>query len=276
MSRRVPEGAWDCHAHVIEDPGRFPLAPGRSYEPLPAPLETYLQELDRYGFARGVLVQPSVYGFDNRCMLAALDRADGRLLGVAVPAPGSTARELEALHRRGVRGVRCNLVNRGGLEPEAVSPWLPVLRALGWHVEMHVEIETVGDMRPLIARLGVPVLIDHMGRPRSGRTDPDAPAPRALVSLVREGTCFVKLSAPYRLSHARPPWRDLLPLAAAFVEANPHSCLWGSDWPHTETGRPVHSDDLLDALDAWCPDPRSKQIAMVEAPRALFGSGGGS
>src|SRR5687768_9989244 len=122
--------SWDCHAHVIEDPARFPLWPGRSYDPPPAPLSKYLELLDRHAITRGVLVQPSVYGSDNNCLLDALDRADGRLMGIVVPDKDTTAKQLEVMHRRGVRGVRCNLLNPGGLDLETVSAWQPVMRDL--------------------------------------------------------------------------------------------------------------------------------------------------
>lgn len=261
----VPEAAWDCHAHVIGDPVRYPLSPGRSYDPPPAPLDAYLALLDRRGIAGGVLVQPSVYGFDNRCMLDALDRADGRLLGVAVPAPGSSPRDLEAIHRRGVRGVRCNLLNPGGLDPEIVLGWQPVMREMGWHVALHIEVETVGDLRAYLERFDVPVVIDHMGRPEPGRFHPGQ-----LVECVREGACFVKLSAPYRLSGGPPPWRDVTPLARALLSANAAACVWGSDWPHTDNATVVGDDDLFAALAEWCPEPRTRQIVMEEAPRLLL------
>jgi predicted TIM-barrel fold metal-dependent hydrolase len=267
VSGRLPGGAWDCHAHIIEDTRRYPLAPWRGYEPPPAPLEAYLEMLDRHGLARGVLVQPSVYGFDNRCMLDGLDRAEGRLFGVAVPAPTATSEELEAMHRRGVRGIRCNLVNPGGSEPEALMAWQPVLRALGWHVELHVHVEKIADLRAYLARFDVPVVIDHMGRPKPGRADPEEPGLRQLVSLVRDGTCFVKLSS------APPPWRDVTPLARALLAVNPRACLWATDWPHTQTDPAVSLDDLIEALDEWCPEPGPKRIMMVEAPAALFGAG---
>src|SRR5688572_33484821 len=83
---------WDTHAHVIDH--RYPFADGRDYTPDPASLEDYLAMLDRNGIERGVLVQPSFYGFDNRCLLDALDRADGRLVGVIVPDPETPSREL--------------------------------------------------------------------------------------------------------------------------------------------------------------------------------------
>ena len=267
---RLPAGAWDCHAHVIGDPARFPLSPGRSYEPPRAPLDDYLATLDRLGIERGFLVQPSVYGFDNRCMLAALERADGRLLGVAVPAPDTEHRELEALHRQGVRAVRCNLLNPGGLDIATALLWQPALRALGWHIVLHIAVQEVVDARALVARFDVPVVIDHMGRPAPGRTDPSAPGLQTLVDLVREGACYVKLSAPYRMSSASPPWRDVAPLARALVDARVDACLWGSDWPHTDTDEPVRTDDLLDALDSWCPDSNVlRRIALAADARLL-------
>ncbi|HZD03908.1 MAG TPA: amidohydrolase family protein, partial [Longimicrobiales bacterium] len=154
--RQLPERAWDCHAHVIGPREGYPLATGHDYDPAEATLEAYLALLDRHGLARGVLVQPSVYGFDNRCLLDALDRAEGRLVGVAVPPPDAIPGDLEAMHRRGVRGVRLNLLNSGGLGPEDVLRWRPTLRELGWHVGLHVDL----------------------GRPAAGpeATDPGGPA----------------------------------------------------------------------------------------------------
>lgn len=263
--------AWDCHAHVI-DPDRFPLWPGRGYDPSPASLEAFLAVLDRLRISHGVLVQPSVYHFDNRCLLDALDRAEGRLLGVAVPAPDSTARDLEKMHGRGVRAVRCNTINPGGLDPDRVAGWQPVLRDLGWHVEMHTAVGDIADLRARVEAFSVPVVIDHMGRPAPGCADPDDPAMQPLIDLVRDGACFVKLSAPYRLSSAPAPWSELAPLAHAFVEANPARCLWGSDWPHVDCRTPVDTDELADVLTAWCPDPDSRRTILSDSPRALFGN----
>jgi predicted TIM-barrel fold metal-dependent hydrolase len=271
MSRPVPTGAWDCHAHVFGDPGLHPPSPGADYDPPPAPLAAYLRMLDDHGLARGVLVQPSVYGFDNRCLLDALDRAEGRLLGVAVPPPDASTGELEAMHRRGVRGIRCNLLNSGGLAPAVAVDWQPILASLGWHVALQVDIGTIADLRAYVERFSVPVVIDHMGRPRPGHADPAAPGPRQLVELVGEGACFTKLSAPYRLSAAPPPWPDVAPLARALLDANPAACLWASDWPHAHVETPVRAADVFQALDDGCPPGEVREIVMVRTPRALFG-----
>ena len=61
MSGALPQGACDCHCHVFGPAARFPYAEPRSYTPEDAPLEAYLALLDRLGFDRGVLVQPSAY-----------------------------------------------------------------------------------------------------------------------------------------------------------------------------------------------------------------------
>jgi predicted TIM-barrel fold metal-dependent hydrolase len=262
---------WDAHAHVIGDPSRHPFAPTCGYEPAPAPLARYLAFLDRHGLDRGVLVQPSVYGFDHGCMLEALERSDGRLLGVAVPAPDTDVRELERLHAQGVRGVRCNLINPGGLPPEAVLRWRPALRELGWHVSLHVAIDDLDEPEALVERLQVPVVFDHMGRPGRGHVDPEDPGPRRLLELVRAGACFTKLSAPYRLSAEPAPWRDVAALARAFVAANPAACVWASDWPWVDTDATFAEGDLFRARADWCPDPADERALTVEGACRLLG-----
>ncbi len=271
MTDRVPEGAWDCHAHVLGDPAEYPLAPGRSYEPPMASLDAYLTMLDRLGFERGVLVQPSVYGFDNRCMLDALDASRGRLVGVAVPSPDATRADLEAMHRTGVRAVRCNRLNPGGLDPEVVVGWAPLLLELGWHVELHLDMAPVPDLEAFVRRFGVPVVFDHMGRPEPGRTDPHEPLLRRLAGLARAGACFVKLSAPYRLTTSGAPWPDVGPLARELLAVAPHACVWATDWPHVDTPEAIRQDDLLAVLAEWCPDPAVLRTLLVETPRGLYG-----
>ncbi|MCI0433630.1 MAG: amidohydrolase family protein [Gemmatimonadetes bacterium] len=263
---------WDGHAHVIGERSRFPLWSGTRYDPAPAPLADYLRMLDRHGLARGVLVQPSAYGCDNSCMLDALDRAGGRLLGVAVPHAESAPRDLEQLHGRGVRGIRSNLLNPGGLAPETIVAWRPVLRELGWHVALHIDIGALDDLRSFVAQFGLPVVIDHMGRPEAGRTDPARPPLRALVELVRDGVCFVKLSAPYRMSAAPPPWRDVVALAHALLDANPDRCLFATDWPHVHTNAPIDTRDVFSALEDWCPDRESRRALLSRACALLLGS----
>jgi len=262
---------WDCHLHVIENADRFPLAQGRGYDPPLATLEDCLAMLDRHGLTHAVLVQPSVYGFDNRCLLDGLRRAGGRLRGIAVPHPESPIDELQAMHDAGVRGVRCNLINPGGLRPDQFERWLPFMRENAWHVELHIAIDAMTDLHGTIDRIGVPVVIDHMGRPSRGAAD--APAFRELVGLVRAGRCFVKLSAPYRLSHRAPPWPDVRPLAAALLDADARGCLWATDWPHPDTPSPIRTDDVIAARDERLADAAARRSVLSITRAALSGGG---
>ena len=303
MTEPQPDGiAWDAHAHVIGDPREFPFSPERSYTPEPASLEEYLAMLDRYGIARGVLVQPSVYGHDHRCLLDALDRAGGRLRGIAVPSPDATTEDLAAMHQRGIRGVRCNLINPGGLSPAAVAAWQPALREMGWHVNLHISVDQLAGWAQLVESFDIPVVVDHMGRPTPGCVDPESAAFTQLIRFVRAGQCFVKLSAPYRLSAESSParhsgqrdpglahhsaqrdpglahhsaqrdggWADVTPLARAFLDANQCACLWGTDWPHVDTSGAVDTRDLITALDDWRGDRWTRQQVTGDAAEKLF------
>ena len=94
----------------------------------------------------------------------------------------------------------------------------------------------------------------------------------ALFELVRDGACYVKLSAPYRFSRAAPPWPDVIPLARALVSANAAGCMWATDWPHTAVTHSIHERDLHRSLDDWCPDTLTRAAILETTPETLFGN----
>ena len=65
--RSIPDGACDCHFHVFDTPSK--QVSERTYTALDATVDEYMQLRDVLGLARGVLVQPSVYGLDNETTL---------------------------------------------------------------------------------------------------------------------------------------------------------------------------------------------------------------
>ena len=102
---RDSAGRLRYHAHVVAaDAQAYPMVAGRS-APHPATEQSYLSMLDAQGMARGVLVQISVYGTDNRYMLEVLRRHPDRLRGIGVVAPTVTDAELEAMRRRRARSA---------------------------------------------------------------------------------------------------------------------------------------------------------------------------
>jgi predicted TIM-barrel fold metal-dependent hydrolase len=161
-------------------------------------------------------------------------------------------------------------VNAGGLQPDVLLRWQPTLAELGWHIAFQIAVGGVADLRAFLEPFTVPIVIDHMGRPEPGRADPSEPGVNRLVELVKAGGCFVKLSAPYRLSNALPPWPDVTPLARALISANPAACIWATDWPHTQHLDPVREEDVMAALVLWCPDVRIRKAIMETTPAALY------
>src|ERR1700704_4726008 len=139
----LPAGACAPHAHVFGPAARFPYAADRSYTPPDAPLEKYLAMLDTLGFARGVLVQGSAHGRDNSAMLDALAHQPDRLRAVAVADETVPPAELRRWAALGVRGLRFNhffrdgqLHYRGGVTLEAARALVPVMKELGWHLQL--------------------------------------------------------------------------------------------------------------------------------------------
>jgi 2-pyrone-4,6-dicarboxylate lactonase len=269
---RVPPGAWDTHIHAIGAPERFPLAANRSYTPAQVPIEAYVALMDRLGIAHAVLVQPSIYGTDNRAMVDALSRYPERFRGVAVVDPGIADRELTALHDAGVRGVRANLLNRGGISFADACTLAGRFADLGWHLQLQIDVSTF-DRFDAVAELPVDVVIDHMGYMSADKGAAN-PGFLRLLKLVEAGRCWVKLSAPYRMTDwPRFGYGAVAPLARALVRANPQRMLWGSDWPHTDLRAGMPNDgDLLDQLGVWIEDDAVREAILVTNPASLYGA----
>ena len=74
--------------------------------PPPAPAARYQEVQATLGLSRAVVVQPTGYGFDNRCTLGAIEQLGANARGIAVIRQDVADAELQRLHRAGIRGVR--------------------------------------------------------------------------------------------------------------------------------------------------------------------------
>jgi predicted TIM-barrel fold metal-dependent hydrolase len=264
----------DCHTHII-DPGRFHFADGAGYTPR-AHESGAREELDnllrRHGVSHALLVQPSCYAADNRAMLDAIARSGGRYKGIAVIGPNAPDRELAELNAQGVVGARLNLpyVGLEALAGPQGRRFLDRMREVGWFVEV-----TAGENWPAVSDIligsGVRLLIDHFGEPDLGGTSAGS-ALEAVLRLGRETDSTIKLSAPYRVSRAPPPYPDLDPIAAAIVSTyGVDRCMWGSDWPFLGMDVAVDYGEQLGGLAGWVPDPADRRRVLWETPARLFG-----
>lgn len=284
MAPTLPPGACDCHTHVVGDAAAYPMVADRPYTPAPAPHSALAEHLRRNGLQRVVLVQPSFYGTDNRCLLDSLASLQGAGRGVAVVHEDVDDATLDALHAAGVRGLRVNVESTGVRDPRVIVAALQLralrIARLGWHLQVYAAPAALAAVAGALGAMHIPVVLDHFAMVPAA-TPAGEPVLRALLALLRAGNAYVKLSAPYRIDTGAPP-AAVAALARLFLDTAPQRVLWGSDWPHTnrEPGRQPHEvsryrnvdPELLAAqLEDWLPSAALRREVLVDNPARLYG-----
>ncbi len=269
------ENATDCHAHICGPQSLYPYIPNRIYTPPDALLSQYEALLDSLGVRRSVLVQPSIYGTDNRALLAAIKTNPLRFRGVAVVDWDIGDTELDDLHRAGIRGVRCNIVDlaeaKGVLPIKQLTKLANQIAPLGWHLEFLMHINEFPNLSQLLSNFPVPIVLGHLGYLKTNLGIKD-PGFQNLLSLMREERAWVKLTGPYRITtEERIPYSDTNPFAYALIAANSRQVVWGTDWPHVMVKGVMPNDaDLLDLLQVWIPDAAIRKQILSENPERLY------
>ena len=269
----VPAGACDAHLHVYET-----AATAQAPVPAHADVGAYQEFRTRLGLSRAVVVQPRVYGTDNAIVLAtiaALGRADTR--GIAVLHPNVSDRELRSLHDGGVRGVRFSLFKQKNavVTFDMVEALARRVHSLGWHLQLHWTATQIVEHAALLHRLSTPVVFDHMAR-LPVDTGIRHPAFVVVRSLADDGRAWIKLSGPYLESQtgAEHDFRDVDPIATAWIACAPDRVVWGADfpqhdWPAKRQGEA--GPKLLAALRRWVDSDETMRKVLVTNPAALYG-----
>jgi 2-pyrone-4,6-dicarboxylate lactonase len=295
---RTPEApsqaaaACDAHLHVFGPPERYPPRPGVTSAPWAATWDAYQAVAERLGLGRQVLVQPSLYGADNRCLLDALtaagpDRARG-VVQLDEPGARSDDGQLERWHALGVRGVRINCFPLTCTRHSVSSPMRPepgwadavrprirrqaaLARELGWHLDLLAPGWLVCELLPVLRELPVNFALAHLGM-FPAEEGPGQPGFRALLDLLADGRghCWVKLTGPYRISR-REGFGDVEPMAAALLAVAPSRVVWGSDYPHLSWTDEVSMAGLAGLLPRLVPDPAQRTRVLVDNPALLYG-----
>ena len=268
--------ACDCHHHIY-DPARFPYAPKDNRNQPPGTVSDYRLLQKRLGTTRNVIIQPSVYGVDNSCTLDALKTMGAANTRAVVVINASVSdRELEQMHRSGVRGIRINTASPMVINKiDTVEALAERVNELGWHVEFWMKADDIAANKDLLMRLPTAIVFGHLGH----IPQPDGvnhPAFGVLCSLIEQGKTWIKLSGAYQDTKiGAPSYADVTKLAQAFVKAAPERMLWGTDWPHPTiySRKQPWPDDalLLDLLGEWALDENTKNQILVDNPAVLYG-----
>lgn len=285
-SAPLPFRTCDCHVHIF-DPAKFPYVKERSYTPGAATVEDLLAFEHKLGVDRVVVVQPSGYGTDNRCLMEALSKlGPARSRGVAViDLEKTTAGEIGAMHEAGIRSIRLNLEVKGEHSAErsraTLRRALQVVAATKWSIQIYADLALIEGLADEIRSAKTPVVLDHFAGLKADKGMSQA-GWTTVLSLLKEANVYVKLSAPYRASK-QAGYADLAPFVRAFVEAAPGRLVWGSDWPHTgsssnrsgdlsvvEPFRAINGGEVLDALRSWVPDQATQHQILVTNSAKLY------
>jgi len=271
--RPLPRGAIDCHAHLFDHPERYPFAGSRRYSPPPCTREAWLALHESLGVERGVQVNGSPYGFDNSITRDFLEEHRGRFLGIAVIRPDIAEAELARLDAAGIRGARLMDQFATGATTAMLEDVARRVAPYGWHIEINIaKAADWVELEPRLRRCPVPLVFDHMGRPR-GAEGVDSPGFRAIRRMLagRED-CWTKISSFYRLSDAGPPhYDDMRPYVQALLADRPDRCVWGTNWPHPGIARDMPNDaDLLDLLESWLPGDAVREPLFVANAAKLY------
>jgi predicted TIM-barrel fold metal-dependent hydrolase len=281
----VPADACDCHTHIHGDPRRFPFSPHRVYTPGTALPEEMAALHRALGVKRVVIVTPSVYGADNAATLYGMAARGGDARGVAVIDDATQESALDAMGRAGIRGIRLNLATGGMNDPALARGRFEAasirMRSRNWHVQLYTSLAVISGIKDLVLKSPVPVVFDHFGGAEAA-LGIRQPGFADLLDLVDSGHAYVKISGAYRVSAKPPDYPDAAPLAQALIAANPERIVWGTDWPHPDSGapgrkatditpfHPIDDGRLFNQLAVWAPDPAARRKILVDNPARLY------
>lgn len=256
------------------------------------------------GLTHSVLTHGLSYGNDCTSLHSFVpELGKSCTLGIGVDPTAVTPVELRQMRQAAIRGIRVNIYKYNAMhdverQKVALREHAAVLKrhCPGWSMTFtHTHPEFWGELTPVVEEIvasGIPIVTDHFALLKATSTLPveyngditSQPGFADIVSLVRSGSLYVKISAPYRISDLAPDYADVRPLVTALVEANPQQILWGSDWPHTPrmkvrsreealrevTYLKVDDRAWLRQLKSWLTEEQWDLI-MVKNPRRLYG-----
>ncbi len=271
----LPQGSIDTHVHVFDS--KYQLSPARGYTPPDSTLADLIHLHDTLGLDRVVFTQPSIYGTDNSAILDGINNLNGatsnRARGVIAVSLDVTDEELADFDAQGIRGIRLNTDNKGGMPIglDQIAQIAERINDLNWHLEFLFPGQDILDLMPIFTSLKVPMSIGHFAY-QPATAGVEAPGFQSLLELMRQGNTWMKISGANRVSQTDlPPYDDVKPMAQALIEVAPDRIMWGTDWPHPNKYEVNPNDgDLVNAFGEWVTDEGLRRKIMVDTPASLY------
>jgi 2-pyrone-4,6-dicarboxylate lactonase len=268
----------DCHSHVYGPYSTFPLSGNRAFDPPESPIESLEATWRMCGISRAVLIQGSAYEYDHRALLDGISRDPENRRGIAIVRSTITDSELADLHRAGIRGIRFNWVKH--LLQKHSAPISSALSEaallakrilpLGWHIEVHVDPESLEMIERLVVSPGQIVVIDHMAR-LDGSLGLMQPGFQRLLNLLKRPSVWVKLSGADRLVRREESLAAAVGFVCYLAQEVPDRCVWGLDWPHVNLSRTYPDAALRNLFDDAVSNLDLRMKVLSENPARLYG-----
>jgi predicted TIM-barrel fold metal-dependent hydrolase len=239
---------------VAEDDARYPLDDNAPEPPtFRAPIQRFLLHANAAGVQGAVLVQPEAYRNDHRYLRHCLDQAPDRFRGACALDPSAADMAATLMDLTAHRSITALLIRavREDRVPDFASPqmrevWLTA-EQLGLVMQLDMSPRHAQAIVPLLESFPrVPVVLDHLGRPKQG-------SPNEISNVFRLSklpNVYLKFSGLHLATNEPYPHKSLKPFIAGCVDLfGPHRLIWGGDYrgqPYGETIRAV--DLLLDAV----------------------------
>lgn len=259
----------DAHFHVWRfHSERYSWQPLTTITPtFEWPIEKQIGVMDQYDIDKGILVQPSIYGFDNSYILDCGRRYPERLrlIGLTDPRAESVEFHVESLAEQGVRGLRLAPRTRPDI------PWYNESRAdRVWNKAEQLDMAltlliTLTDIAPVAEAIKrfprVKAIIDHLARP-DAVDDPDGRLFENLLTLAQFDHVYLKLSALGFISQEPYPHDDILVLVRRVFDIfGPDRLMWGTDIPISQD--PATVRDTMHLIELALPDVSVEDRAKI-------------
>ncbi len=224
---------FDAHFHII-DPN-YPLVSSNGFVPDFYTVTDYQKDLKENGLTSmgGAVVSGSFQGHDQGFLINALSQLGPSFVGVTQLPTDVSDSEIESLNGYGVRAIRFPMYRDLTTSLAAIRQLAQKVYSLfGWRAEFYVDLANIDDQLEKLLFSLPKVSIDHLGM---GKISSDALAKYAAAGIALRVSGFGRVA--YK--------RDEIPqVISNLYHENPHSLIFGTDFPGTRTKHRFSSTDI--------------------------------